>query len=335
MLTRRALLGTTIAAGAIGAFAVRTARSEDFKLRWGHSMPATHSLTRRGQEAVDKIRAETQGRVDIQIFPDNQLGGDNDMTAQVRAGALEIYTAAATSVAPLVPIAGIINTAFAFKDSAQAYQALDADLGKLVIAGFAKVNLHAFDKFWTNGFRQITTATKPINSPADLVGFKIRVPTSPMLLSLFRALGATPTSMNVSELYSALQTRIVDGQENPLSIIATRNFHEVQKYCSTTNHVWDIFTQTANMKAWTAIPPDLQEIVSRNLNEAALKQRADVDYENSVLQKTLEGKGLVFNVPEGAPFREALRKAGYYAQWQKTYGEQPWKTLEKYAGVLA
>src|SRR5205809_1136439 len=78
MLTRRALLGTTIAAGATGAFAVRTARSEDFKLRWGHSMPATHSLTRRGQEAVDKIRAETQGRVDIQIFPDNQLGGDND-----------------------------------------------------------------------------------------------------------------------------------------------------------------------------------------------------------------------------------------------------------------
>src|ERR1043165_8743411 len=98
--TRRALLGTTIAASA-GTFSIRTARSADFKLRWGHSMPATHSLTRRGQEAVDKIRQETGGRIDIQIFPDNQLGGDNDMTAQVRAGALEVYTAAARSVAPL------------------------------------------------------------------------------------------------------------------------------------------------------------------------------------------------------------------------------------------
>src|SRR4051794_11495887 len=89
LITRRALLGTTIAASG-GIFSVKTARSQDFKLRWGHSMPATHSLTKRGQEAVDKIRQETNGRIDIQIFPDNQLGGDNDMTAQVRAGALEV-----------------------------------------------------------------------------------------------------------------------------------------------------------------------------------------------------------------------------------------------------
>src|SRR5258708_2824038 len=121
------------------------------------------------------------------------LGGDNDMTAQVRNGGIDLYTAAATSIGPLVPFVGITNMAFAFVDSTQAWKALDGGLGKLVINAFAKVNLHAFDKMWANGFREITTATVPIKSAADLKGFKIRVPTSPVLLSLFRGLGAAPT----------------------------------------------------------------------------------------------------------------------------------------------
>jgi TRAP-type C4-dicarboxylate transport system substrate-binding protein len=156
-----------------------------------------------------------------------------------------------------------------------------------------------------------------------------------MLLSLFKALGASPVSMNVSELYTALQTKVVDGQENPLSIIATRNFNEVQKYCATTNHVWDIFVQVANMTSWKSIPADLQAIVNKNFSSAALKQRDDVEALNNSLQKTLESKGLVFNKPDPEPFRDALRKSGYYAQWQKSYGEQAWTVLEKYSGKLA
>jgi TRAP-type transport system periplasmic protein len=334
-ISRRAVVKGGASAAALTMAAPGIVRAAEFTMKWGHAMPASHPINTRGEEAIENVRRESNGRLEVRVFPDNQLGGDNDMTSQVRAGALDLYTAAATSAGTIVPLAGIVNTAFAFPDSSKAWESLDGELGKVVIAAFAKLNFYVFDKMWANGFRQITTASKPINSPADLVNFKIRVPTSPMLLSLFKALGASPVSMNVSELYTALQTKIVDGQENPLSIIATRNFNEVQKYCATTNHVWDIFVQVANMNSWKSIPADLQEILNKNFASAALKQRDDVEALNNTLQKALESKGLVFNKPDPAPFREALRKAGYYAQWQKSYGEQAWSVLEKYSGKLA
>jgi tripartite ATP-independent transporter DctP family solute receptor len=334
-INRRTVVKGAVSATALVIGAPSIARAAEFTMKWGHAMPASHPINTRGEEAIEAIRRESNGRLEVRVFPDNQLGGDNDMTSQVRAGALDLYTAAATSAGTIVPLAGIVNTAFAFPDSAKAWEALDGDLGKVVIAAFAKLNFYVFDKMWANGFRQITTATKPITSPADLVNFKIRVPTSPMLLSLFKALGASPVSMNVSELYTALQTKVVDGQENPLSIIATRNFNEVQKYCATTNHVWDIFVQVANMNSWKSIPAELQAVLNKNFSSAALKQREDVEALNNSLQKTLESKGLVFNKPDPVPFRDALRKSGYYAQWQKSYGDQAWTVLEKYSGKLA
>jgi tripartite ATP-independent transporter DctP family solute receptor len=334
MITRRKLLRTSAAAVALAGAPLHASRAAEFTLKWGHAMPATHPISIRGTEAIENIRKQTNGRVDIQMFPDNQLGGDNDMTAQVRAGGLELYTAAATSAGTLVPLVGIVTTAFAFPTSEQGWKAMDGNVGTLVADAFTSVNLYAFRKMWASGFRQMTSATKPISSPDDLVGFKMRVPTSPMLLSLFRALRASPTSMNVSELYSALQTKIVDGQENPLPIIATRNFNEVQKYCALTNHVWDIFIQTANVDAWKAIPLDLQQIVIRNFDEAAIKQRADIEQLTARLQGELEKKGMIFNQPDGNQFRDALRKAGFYAEWQKTFGDKAWAVLEEYSGKL-
>ena len=113
------------------------------------------------------------------------------------------------------------------------------DVGAYIRAQIAKVNLVALDKIWDNGFRQITTSTKPINTPEDLRGFKIRVPVSPMWTSMFKAFDSAPASINASEMYTALQTKVVDGQENPLAVIS--NFiYEVQKYCSIIT-TWDGF----------------------------------------------------------------------------------------------
>jgi TRAP-type transport system periplasmic protein len=334
MITRRLALGAASGGVASVIFAPHISRAQSVKWRWGHAMPAAHSINVRANEAAERIRKDTNGAVDIQLFPDNQLGGDSDMAGQVRTGALQLYFPAATSIGPLVPAAGIVNIAFAFKDSAQGWEAMDGELGKHIAQAFAKVGLHNFEKGWENGFRQITTASKPVNSPADLAGVKMRVPTSPLMISIFKSLGSSPTSMNVAELYSALQTKIVDGQENPLSIIATRNFNEVQKYCALTNHVWDIFFLVANMNAWKAIPPDQQVIMVKHFSDAAIAQRKDVAQDNATLRKDLEAKGMVFNTPDSAPFREALAKSGFYAQWKKTYGEDAWGVLEKYVGKL-
>jgi tripartite ATP-independent transporter DctP family solute receptor len=190
------------------------------------------------------------------------------------------------------------------------------------------------DRIWDSGFRQITTKSKPIVKPEDLAGLKIRVPVSTLWTSMFSALGASPSSINLSEVYSALQTNVVDGQENPLVTINTAKFFEVQKYCSLTNHMWDGYWFLGNRRAWERLPTDLKEIVSRNINEAALLQRADVEKLGNTLKAELQAKGLEFTDPDRPAFREALRKAGFYEQWKKKYGAQAWGVFEQAVGQL-
>ena len=198
-----------------------------------------------------------------------------------------------------------------------------------------KAGLVPMEKIWDNGFRQITSSTKAINTPDDLKGFKIRVPVSPLWTSMFKAFDAAPASINFAEVYSALQTKVVEGQENPLAIISTAKLYEVQKYCSLTNHMWDGFWFLANKAAFEAIPQDLRAIVVKNINAAGLAERADVAKLNATLQGDLAAKGLVFNQPNAAPFRETLRKAGFYAEWKGKYGDEAFSILENAVGKLA
>jgi TRAP-type C4-dicarboxylate transport system substrate-binding protein len=152
---------------------------------------------------------------------------------------------------------------------------------------------------------------------------------------MFKAFDASPASINFSEVYSALQTKIVEGQENPLALISTAKLYEVQKYCSLTNHMWDGFWFLANRRAWEAVPEDMRAIVARNINAAAVKERADTAKLNASVREELASKGLVFNQPDVAPFREKLRSAGFYSEWKGKYGEEAWALLEKSVGKLS
>jgi tripartite ATP-independent transporter DctP family solute receptor len=284
---------------------------------------------------AEAIKTETNGRFDLQVFPNNQLGSDTDMLSQIRSGGIEFFTLSGLILATLVPAASINGIGFAFPDYDTVWKAMDGDLGAYVRGEIAKANLVAMDKIWDNGFRQTTSSTKPINTPEDYKGFKIRVPVSPLWTSMFKAFDASPASINFSEVYSALQTKIVEGQENPLALISTAKLYEVQKYCSLTNHMWDGFWFLANRRAWEKIPEDVRAIVARNINAAAVKERVDTAKLNGNLRGELESKGLVFNQPEVAPFREKLRSAGFYAEWKGKYGEQAWEILEKSVGKLS
>jgi tripartite ATP-independent transporter DctP family solute receptor len=338
--TRRRFLATTAATGAattLGSFAILSgrARAAEFTYKFANNVPTTHPLNVRAQAAVDKIKDESGGRIEIQIFPNNQLGGDTDMLSQVRSGAIEFFTLSGLILSTLVPVASINGIGFAFKDYGEVWPAMDGALGAHVRAAIERVNLRAFEKMWDNGYRQITTSTRPIAGPDDLRGLKIRVPVSPLWTSMFQAFGAAPASINFNEVYSALQTHVVDAQENPLAIIDVAKLYEVQRYCSLTNHMWDGFWFLANGRAWSRLPADLQQIVSRNLNAAADLQRQDVKQLNDSLQSSLAGHGMVFNSPDAAPFRAALRTAGFYAQWKERYGAEAWSILERAVGGLA
>jgi tripartite ATP-independent transporter DctP family solute receptor len=212
---------------------------------------------------------------------------------------------------------------------------MDGELGAHIRGEITKANLVVMDKIWDNGFRETTSSTKPINGPDDFKGFKIRVPVSPLWTSMFKAFDAAPASINFSEVYSALQTKIVEGQENPLAIISTAKLYEVQKFCSLTNHMWDGFWFLANRRAWERLPEDLRTIVAKNIDAAGVKERVDVEKLNGGLRQELAGKGLTFNQPDIAPFREKLRSAGFYAEWKGKYGDQAWALLEKAVGKLS
>jgi TRAP-type transport system periplasmic protein len=335
-MKRRDFLKMT-AAGAAAAvpFGSAYAQKAEFTYKYANNLPVTHPMNIRGKEMAEAIRAETRGRVDIQVFPNNQLGSDTDMLSQLRSGAIEFFTLSGLILSTLVPATSITGIGFAFANYDAVWKALDGELGAYVRAQISKAGIVPMDKIWDNGFRQITSSSKPINTADDLKGFKIRVPVSPLWTSMFKALEAAPASINFAETYSALQTKIVDGQENPLAIIQTAKLYEVQKYCSITNHMWDGFWFLANGKAWEKLPPDLRAIVAKHVNAAGEKERDDVAKLNASLQKELTDKGLVFNQAKSDTFRDKLRKAGFYQEWKGKYGNEAWALLEKSSGKLA
>jgi tripartite ATP-independent transporter DctP family solute receptor len=330
---RRSLVGA--AAGALPLFAIGRAQAADVTLRLSNNLPITHPLNVRLREAAEAIGKETGGRVELRVFPNNQLGSDTDVLSQVRSGAVQMMTISGLILSTLVPATSINGIGFAFTDYPTVWKAMDGELGAHIRGEVGKAGLIMFEKIWDNGFRQITSSTRPINTPADLANFKIRVPVSPLWTSLFSAFGAAPTSINFAETYSALQTRIVDGQENPLAVVETAKLYEVQKYCAMTNHMWDGFWLIANRRALSAMPADLRGTVERILNAAAMKQREDVAALNQSLEGQLKQRGVIFNNPEPAIFRAKLQQAGFYKEWKEKFGNQAWGLLEGAVGGLA
>jgi len=337
-LSRRHLLAAGAASflGGVAAPSGARAQAPQFTYKYANNLPETHPMNVRAREMAAAIKQETGGRFELQIFPSSQLGSDTDTLTQIRSGGVEFFTLSGLILSTFVPVASINGMGFAFPDYDTVWRAMDGELGAYVRAQIAKTNqIVALEKIWDNGFRQTTTSTKPIVTPDDFKGMKLRVPVSPLWTSMFKAFDAAPASINFNEVYSALQTKIVDGQENPLAIISTAKLYEVQKYCSLTNHMWDGFWFLANRAAWERLPDDVRTIVAKNVNAAGVKERADVAMLNANLQQDLATKGLVFNKPDPAPFRDKLRSAGFYTEWKGKYGDEAWAILEKAVGKLS
>ena len=328
----KALAGTA-AAATVPGFAFAQASKISMKL--GISLAQSHPTVVGLQAACADILKETNGQLAIDVFPNSQLGSDTDMISQVRSGALEMMATASGVFATLIPSAAVSVTPFVFTDLQTAFGAMDGDLGAHIRAGFTKVNLVPLGKAWDHGFRHITMSTKPIHTVQDLQGVKLRVPATPVLQQTFKALGASPATIGIGEAYTALQTKVVDGQENGLAIIEAQRFYEVQKYCSLTGHAWECFWIAANPRAWSAVPESQRQVATRIFEAQAVKTRAAMATLNTSLQESLTKRGLVFNTVNVQPFREAVQKAGAYKEWKAKFGDETWVLLEKYSGKLA
>jgi TRAP-type transport system periplasmic protein len=319
----------------LAALIPRRASAAEFDYKLGTGQDPSHPNNLRMQEALNRIREKSGGRLDIKLFPANQLGSDTDLLGQLRNGGIDFQLLSTSILAVFVPVGGILNTAYAFTDYDVVWKALDGGLGNYVQAQIEKSRLVSGFRIWDNGFRQITSGSRDIKTPEDLKGFKIRVPLAPMLTSFFSAMGAAPAPLNFNEVYTSLQTKVIEGQENPLAIIATTKLYEVQKYCAMSSHSWDGYWPLANRKSWEALPADLQQLVAAEFDKSCTDQRADVAALNTSLRQVLIKNGMDLHEVDKNAFRAALAKTSYYRDWKTKYGEEAWGKLEEASGKLA
>jgi tripartite ATP-independent transporter DctP family solute receptor len=333
-VTRRLFGQAAIGGVATASILRRPAHAAEFSYKFASNLADTHPMNVRLKAAFDAIRSETGGRLSIEMFASSQLGGDLEVLSQLRSGAVEFYEMAGAQLSSLVPLATLNGVGFAFNSIDDIWKAMDGEVGALVRAAINKANIFVFEKMHDNGFRQITSSDKPVMTPNDLKGLTIRVPQSALSTSLFKAFGASPQSINFGETYTALQTHLVSAQENPLALIDSAKFYEVQKFVSMTNHMWDGLWVIGNVAAWKALPDDVRTIAAKHINEAAITERKDVAALNDTIATKLKGLGMTFVDPDRAAFRDALGKTSFYADWKKRFGDQAWATLEKYTGKL-
>ncbi|HEY0294418.1 MAG TPA: TRAP transporter substrate-binding protein [Bordetella sp.] len=329
MVTRRKILGMGLAAGAIPWVHTAKASTAQYTFKYAGNVNDRHPLTIGVANAAKMIAERSSGQIRIDLFPNSQLGSDQDMLTQLRVGAIDFFTMSGILLADLIPTAGISGVGFAFTSIDQVWPIMDGDLGNHIRQSIEKAELQALPYIFNGGFRDITTSNRPINTPDDLKNFKIRVPVSPLWTSLFSALGTLPASIGWAEVYTALQTHVVDGQETPLISVEASKLYEVQKYCSLTEHMWDGFWMLVNPGSLASLPPPLRKIVNDSFAEATLQQRKDSTVANDTLQGILEKKGMTFNRPDPEAFQATLRAAGFYKQWQGKFGSQTWTLLEK------
>jgi tripartite ATP-independent transporter DctP family solute receptor len=331
---------TKFAAGSAAAFAgiaivKAPAKAAQFEYKYASNVPISHPLNVRMTEMWKAVETETKGRLKVGVFPNNQLGGDPAMLSQLRTGALQFFTLDGGILQSVVPVAAIQGVGFAFKNSADAFAAMDGPLGAYVRKDIESKGLVVFDKMWENGMRQITASPHPVKVAADLASFKIRTPPGKLWVDLFHSLGAAPTPIAFAEVYTALQSHTVDGQENPYAIIDTAKLYEVQKYLSVTNHMWSAYWLLGNPDAWKALPPDVQAVVSRNASKYALLQRRDTMLLNASLADQLARRGMTVNTADTAGFRAKLRETKFYERWRTEFGTGAWDLLEAHSGKLA
>ena len=330
----------TILAGTASTYATLgilrfPAGAAEFSYKWGHFAPLTNPIGARSKEAADKIAQDSGGRLEIKIFPSYQLGNDQSMLTQMRAGALEFQTLSNGSFAQVVPVVGITLTPFAFENYKQAWNAIDGPLGVYLRNAVRKAGFYIFEKQWDFGFLQVVNSVRPIAKPDDLKGLKLRVFSTPVEIAAFKALGASPTPLPGPEVYTALQTHLLDGLDSQLNALESLKFYEVVKYVSKTYHAWPGNPTLASPDAMQRLPKNLRDIVERRVNEYGLLERADIERGDEMDTATLRGRGLVFTQPDLPAFKAVIRAAGLYAQWRDDFGAEAWTALEKSRGKLA
>lgn len=286
-------------------------------LKLGHTGAPNHHYHMTAEKFKAAVEAKSKGEIEIKLFPADQLGNQRQLVEGAQLGTVDMVLTSDSQLSAFIDTYGILNLPFLFRDVAHVAKVMDGEVGDYFTAEAAKKGLTILG-YWENGFRHVSNSKRPINTPEDLKGLKLRTPNSAVSLDTFKALGALPTPMGFGEIYSALQLGVVDGQENPIAHILTQKWYEVQKFFSMTNHQHNVEPLVMSKIIFDGLKPEFKKILLEEAKaHAAVSRKMVEDMENDQL-KDLEKLIAVNKVPSLEPFQKGV--GAVYDAAKKKYG---------------
>jgi len=294
---KRTLLAFTLAALAVPA------QAQTVTIRWGDVVPATHPSVQMIERIAADVKAKSNGRIAIQAFPAGQLGGSRDMIDAVANGAQQIVTEGAANFGAWVPSISVVEAPYVWRDAAHLQKAMSGPVGQKFNETLVKARGMRILGTTYYGTRHITTTSKEVKSPADMAGFKLRVPENDVFKAMAEAWGAKPTPMNFGELYLALKQNVVDGQENPLPTIKSGKFDEVQKYLVLSGHIITPRLVVVNEAFWQGLSAADRKLLEEAIAAGIAWQDEELAKQEKSLVDTFRAAGMTVITPDPNAFR--------------------------------
>lgn len=304
---RRVIALSGAAAVTLAAPHVGRAQSK-IRLRYGHSQPIDHSTHTAAQAFVARVAELSDDSINIDLFPNNQLGVDRELQGMIESGSIDFTNTNSATLAGFVPEANVMNFPFIWQNADHYLRTVDGAFGDALNEITAPASGHRYIAWWFDGFRNVYTRDRAVTTLDDMAGLKIRSPQSPIFVETFRALGANPTPLAFPEIYSALESGVIDGFEGSNGVIWASKLQEVTDYRVVTGHIMVGFGLVISDKTFNRLPDEANAIIAQAAAEAESMQRGiQLGDEDELARKFVEEGGLTENQPDLASFREAVK----------------------------
>jgi len=251
-------------------------------IRLAHGAAPNHPWNLAAEKFAETVSEETDGRVEFQIFTAGQMGSDREMTEALQNGTLQMAIVSTMAMSAFEPAVQVYDLPYLFPSYEKAYEVLDGPIGEEVAAKLIPKGIRVL-AYWENDFRHFSNSKRPIETVEDLQGIKMRVPETPILIAWLESIGAAPTPVPYNELYSSLQTKMVDGQDNGVFLTHSAKYYEVQEYYSLTGHIYSPAPLMINETFYQSLPDDIKQVIDK----AAIEMR---DYQRQLDREQLDSR---------------------------------------------
>lgn len=314
-MKRRLALAGLAAFPALAAPALPRAQTPATVIKAGHGGQTGHPTHAAMLRMAEELARRTSGRARMDVFPDRQLGEERELVEGLQLGTVDMTAVSTGPLVSFVPQVGVLDLPFLFRDSAHAYRVLDGEIGRDILARFAARGIVGLG-YWENGWRHLTSRNA-VSTPADMRGMKLRTMQNPVHIQAFRNLGAAPVPMVWGEVFTSLGQGVIDGQENPLAVIALNSLWEVQRHVALTRHLYGPHLVLFSKARWDRLPQEVRDALTGMMPEVTAWQRAEVTRLDAEAVGTLRARGMTVSEVDIRPFQEAAQQT--YAQFRDRF----------------